>query len=42
LTDSKTVHSSQDLTLWSKSEHAAGEVFEPLFNLLWTHSKEIS
>ena len=42
LTDSKRVHSSQDLTLWSKSEHAAGEVFEPLFNLLWNHSKEIS
>jgi len=42
LTDSKNTHATQDLTLWSKSEHAAVEVFEPLFNLLWTHSKEIS
>ena len=41
LTDSK-VHSTQDIVLWSKSEHAAGDVLEPLFKLVWTHSKPVS
>src|SRR5207249_780991 len=41
LTDSKTVHATQDLSLWSRSEHAAGDVLEPLFNLLWSHAKDI-
>ena len=40
LTDSK-VHSTQDLALWSKSEHAAGNLLEPLFKLVWTNSKEV-
>jgi phosphatidylserine/phosphatidylglycerophosphate/cardiolipin synthase-like enzyme len=40
LTDSK-VHSTQDLALWSKSEHAAGSMLEPLFKLAWTNSKEV-
>lgn len=40
LTDSK-VHSTQDLALWSKSEHAAGSLLEPLFKLAWSSSKEI-
>lgn len=40
LTDSK-VHSTQDLALWSKSEHAAGSLLEPLFKLVWTNSKEV-
>ncbi|MEM5766419.1 MAG: helix-turn-helix domain-containing protein [Candidatus Aenigmatarchaeota archaeon] len=41
LTDTK-VHSTQDLALWSKSEHAAGNVLSPLFKLVWQHSKPIS
>jgi sugar-specific transcriptional regulator TrmB len=41
LTDSK-VHSTQDLALWSKSEHAAGNVLSPLFKLVWQHSKPVS
>lgn len=41
LTDSK-VHSTQDMVLWSKSEHAAGNVLEPLFKLVWSHSKPVS
>ena len=40
LTDS-TVHSTQDLAFWSKSRHAASDILEPLFNLVWEHSKTI-
>jgi len=42
LTDSKTVHSTQDLAFWSRSRHAASDVLEPLFNMVWTHSKPVS
>ncbi len=41
LTDSK-VHSTQDMALWSKSEHAASNILEPLFDLIWTRSKTLS
>lgn len=41
LTDSK-VHSTQDMVVWSKSEHAAANVMEPLFKLIWSHSKTVS
>ena len=41
LTDSKSVHSSQDMAMWSKSEHAAGKVLEPLFDLVWSRSKPV-
>lgn len=41
LTDTK-VHSTQDMAFWSKSEHAAKDVLEPLFKLVWTHSKTVS
>lgn len=40
LTDTK-VHSTQDLALWSKSEHAASNILSPLFKLVWQHSKPI-
>lgn len=42
LLDTKSVHSTQDLVVWSKSEHAASNIFEPLFKVLWSHSKPIS
>ncbi len=42
LTDHKSVHSTQDMAFWSKSEHAAGDVLEPLFKLVWQHSKPVS
>jgi len=38
LTDS-SVHSSQDMALWSKSEYAAGSMLEPLFEMIWSNSK---
>jgi len=41
LTDTK-VHSTQDMAFWSKSEHAASDVLEPLFKLVWSHSKAVS
>lgn len=34
----KGVHATQDIALWSKSLHAAADVLEPLFNLVWEHS----
>lgn len=40
LTDSK-VHSTQDMAVWSKSEYAASNVMEPLFKLVWAHSKNV-
>lgn len=41
LTDPK-VHSTQDLAFWSKSEHAAANVLEPLFKLVWNNAKPVS
>jgi hypothetical protein len=35
------VHATQDLALWSKSEHAAGSVLEPMFKLVWKNSKPV-
>jgi sugar-specific transcriptional regulator TrmB len=40
LTDSK-VDPSQHLALWSRSEHAAGNVFQPLFEIVWAKSKKV-
>jgi len=40
LTNTKT-HSTQDMALWSKSEHAAGDVLSPLFKIVWNHSKPV-
>jgi len=40
LTDAKT-HSTQDMAIWSKSEHAAGDILSPLFKVVWNHSKPI-
>ncbi len=41
LTDSK-VHSTQDMAIWSKSEYAAGQVLEPVFELIWKNSKSLA
>lgn len=38
LTDAK-VHSTQDMAVWSKSEHAASDILDPVFKLIWSHSK---
>ena len=41
LTDLKEVHSGEDLAIWSKSEHAAKDVLEPIFNLIWSNSQPL-
>ena len=41
LTDLKSVHDTQHTAVWSKSEHAAGEIFEPLFEFVWNNSKPV-
>lgn len=38
LTNAK-VHSTQDMAVWSKSEHASGDIMDPMFKLIWSHSK---
>lgn len=35
LTHDEKVHPTQDMSFWSKSEHAAGEVINPLFEMFW-------
>jgi len=41
LTDPKTVHTTQDMAIWSKSDYAAGSVLNPLFELVWSRSKPL-
>lgn len=41
LTDQK-VHDTQHMAFWSRSEHAAGSVMEPLFKVVWNSSKPVS
>ena len=35
LTDEEEVHPTQDLAFWSQSEHVAGDVLKPIFDLMW-------
>jgi len=35
------VHSTQDMAFWSKSEHVSGDVFEPMFKMIWSKSKQV-
>jgi len=35
LTDDKCVDPTQDLSMWTQSEHVAAEVFAPLFDSVW-------
>ncbi len=41
LTKDSETHPTQDLHLWSQSDHAAGEVLEPLFKMVWDRSNKI-
>jgi len=38
LTRDSETHPTQDLHLWTQSEHAAGDVLEPLFKMIWNNS----
>lgn len=41
LSDPELVHSSQDMMFWTKSEHAAKNMIEPLFDLVWKKGKPL-
>lgn len=34
------VHDTQDTAFWTKSDHMAEETMEPVFDMLWHHSKD--
>ncbi|MBI2084265.1 MAG: TrmB family transcriptional regulator [Candidatus Aenigmarchaeota archaeon] len=40
LTDHK-VHDTQHMAFWSRSEHAAGNLMDPLFKMIWENSKRV-
>lgn len=35
LTDDDSVHPTQDVALWTQSEHIAGDVLGPMFDIIW-------
>jgi sugar-specific transcriptional regulator TrmB len=41
LSDPESVHSSQDMMFWTKSEHAAKNTINPLFNMVWQKAKRV-
>jgi sugar-specific transcriptional regulator TrmB len=41
LTDDVKTHPTQDVALWTQSSHASSNVFEPMFELVWQHSKPV-
>lgn len=36
------VHSTQDTAFWTRSDHMSNETMEPVFDMLWHHSKDPS
>jgi sugar-specific transcriptional regulator TrmB len=41
LTDPNAVHATQNMALWSRSDHIASGVLNPLFDLVWSNSKPL-
>jgi sugar-specific transcriptional regulator TrmB len=41
LTDDNKVHPTQDVSFWTQSDHATANMFEPMFELVWKHSKPV-
>jgi sugar-specific transcriptional regulator TrmB len=41
LTDDSKTHPTQDVAFWTQSNHASSRVFEPMFDLIWHHSKPV-
>lgn len=41
LSDPEVIHSSQDMMFWTKSEHVAKNMIDPLFDLIWQKSKTL-
>lgn len=42
LTDEQKTHPTQDLHLWSQSDHAATNVLGPLFEMVWDNAKNLN
>ena len=42
LSDPENVHTSQQMMFWTKSRHAAENLGEPLFNLVWENSTSLT
>lgn len=42
LTDPKSMHDTQHVAIWSKSEHASGKMLDPIFKMVWNNSKPVS
>ncbi len=42
LTDDAKTHPTQDVSLWTQSEHAASSVIGPMFELVWHSSKPVA
>ncbi len=42
LSDPENVHTSQQMMFWTKSKHAAENLGEPLFNLVWENSTSLT
>jgi len=42
LSDPETVHTSQQMMFWTKSKHAAENLGEPFFNLVWQNSESLA
>jgi sugar-specific transcriptional regulator TrmB len=42
LSDPKVEHDTQHVAIWSKSEHAAANVLDPIFEMVWNNAKPIS
>ena len=41
LTDDIKTHPTQDVAFWTQSSHATSNIFEPMFELVWHHSKQV-
>ncbi len=41
LTDDSKVHPTQDVAFWTQSDHVTANMFEPMFELVWRHSKPV-
>lgn len=39
LTDSSSVHATQNMALWSRSEYVTNNMLSPLFDMVWSNSK---
>lgn len=42
LTDDIKTHPTQDVAFWSQSSHAASNVIEPMFELVWQNAKPVN